>query len=343
MADRPNTYFSPSEYHRYLLANIKPSLHYSGDSFPQWRRRLRNQLWRLLGDFPKARVPLNPQLVWRKKHPLGSIEKLVFRSEPHCDVPVYFCIPKDAQKPFPTMICLQGHTSGMHNSIAADREDEQKEIEVEGDRDFAIGCMKRGIAALCIEQRSFGERSELKQKSRSELKCHDAVMHSLMLGKTLLGERVFDVDRGLDYLESRSDIDMGKVGVMGNSGGGTTSLFAGALLSRIRFALVSSYFCTFSDSLMAIKHCGDNYVPGLLKVAEMSDVAGLIAPKPLLIVHGKEDPIFPIKGTRKAFRETKRIYQAAGASDSVQLVVGNGGHRFFADLAWKRFIRNFAN
>ena len=31
-------------------------------------------------------------------------------------------------------------------------------------------------------------------------------MQALMLGRTLVGERVFDVDRGLDYLESRGDI-----------------------------------------------------------------------------------------------------------------------------------------
>ena len=52
----------------------------------------------------------------------------------------------------------------MHNSIAVQREDETKLLKVEGDRDFGLECMRRGIAALCIEQRSFGERREQKQE-----------------------------------------------------------------------------------------------------------------------------------------------------------------------------------
>jgi len=211
-------------------------------------------------------------------------------------------------------------------------------IEVEGDRDFAISCMKRGVAALCIEQRSFGERAEKLQKQVSPQGCHDATMQALLLGKTLIGERVFDVDRGIDYLTSRGDVDMRRIGVMGNSGGGTITLFSAALLPRVRYAMPSCYFCTFRDSIMSIYHCADNYIPGLLRYAEMADVMGLFAPRPVLVVAGEQDPIFPIHGTRKAFRRLKRIYRAAGAADRCHLVVGEGGHRFYADLAWPRML-----
>ena len=70
----------------------------------------------------------------------------------------------------------------------------------------------------------------------------------------------------------------------------------------------SCYFCTFRDSIMSIPHCADNYVPGLLKVAEMSDVAGLCAPKPLVVVAGEQDDLFPIQGVRKAFEDLREIY-----------------------------------
>lgn len=85
---------------------------------------------------------------------------------------------------------------------------------------------------------------------------------------------------------------------------------------------------------MAIYHCADNYVPGLLPVAEMADIMGLFAPPPLVLVAGREDPIFPIAATRRAFRALQRIYRAAGAPDRCRLVVGPEGHRFYADLAW---------
>ncbi len=299
-----------------------------------WQIKFRRKLRQLVGEIPKERCPLRPKQLWKRSHLLGTIEKIAFASEPYSDVLAYVCLPKSAEPPYTYMICLQGHTTGMHNSIAVEREDDGTPPVEEGDRDFGLECMRRGIAALCIEQRSFGERREQKQERVSTQGCHDATMHALMLGKTLIGERVFDVDRGIDYLATRGDADMKRIGVMGNSGGGTISLFSAALLPRIAFAMPSCYFCTFRDSIMSIYHCADNYIPGLLKYAEMADVMGLFAPKPVVIVAGKEDSIFPIRATRRAFKKLRKIYTACGAGSRCHLVVGDGGHRFYADDAW---------
>jgi dienelactone hydrolase len=327
-------FLSPSEHHAWLCSTIQPILHCAGSDVRAWQRRLRRKLRQLVGDTPSERVPLNVRQVWKRPHALGTIEKIVFASELHCDVPAYVCLPKDASPPYTFMICLQGHSTGMHVSIAVQRDDEALPFDVEGDRDFALGCMRRGIAALCIEQRSFGERREQRQKVVSPHGCHDAAMHALMLGRTLVGERVYDVDRGIDYLAQRGDADMRRIGVMGNSGGGTISLFSAALLPRIAFAMPSCYFCTFRHSVMSIYHCADNYIPGLLKYAEMSDLLGLFAPKPVVVVAGAEDDIFPIAGVRKAYQHLQQIYAACGAADRCHLVVGQGGHRFYADDAW---------
>ena len=327
-------HYSPTEYHRYAMDNTEQVLGFKGGDVKPWQRKLRRKLRELVGDMPGDRVLLNVRSLWRRGHSLGTIEKIVFTSEPCCDVPAYVCLPANAEPPYTFMVCVQGHSTGMHNSIAVQLDDESKPHKVEGDRDFALGCMARGVAALCIEQRSFGERKEAKQQQAAQ-GCHDATMHALMLGKTLMGERVYDVDRGIDYLATRGDVDMKRIGVMGNSGGGTISVFSSALLPRIAFAMPSCYFCTFRDSIMSIYHCMDNYVPGLLKFAEMADVMGLFAPKPVVIVAGKTDPIFPIAATRRAFRDLKRIYRASGAEDRCHLVVGGEGHRFYADQAWR--------
>jgi hypothetical protein len=85
---------------------------------------------------------------------------------------------------------------------------------------------------------------------------------------------------------------------------------------------------------MRIEHCADNYIPGILKVAETYELAGLVAPRRLLIVAGETDDIFPIDGVREAFEKAKAIFLAAGCEDNVRLVVGPEGHRFYADLAW---------
>ena len=342
MARQKDFHLSPSLHHRHLMDTMQQSMAFDGGDVKTWQRKLRRKLRQLVGDMPDERVPLNVQSLWKRDHPLGTIEKIVFTSEPGADVPAYVCLPADVAPPYPFFICLQGHSTGMHNSIAVDRDTNKEAIEVAGDRDFGLGCMQRGVAALCIEQRSFGERREQVQERISNHGCHDATMHALMLGRTLMGERVYDVDRGIDYLESRTDANMRRIGVMGNSGGGTISLFSAALLPRLRYAMPSCYFCTFEGSVMSIYHCADNYVPGLLKYAEMPDVLGLFAPRPVVCVAGKDDAIFPVDHVLKAFRHLKKIYTAAGAGDRCHLVVGQEGHRFYANDAWPKMLKEMA-
>ena len=334
---------SPSLYHRQLMDAMQPSMSFDGGDVEEWRARLRPKVSELVGLPDGDRIPLNPVSLWKRDHSQGTIEKLVFHSEPGSDIVGFLCLPANATPPYPFFICVQGHTTGAHHSIAVERDDNSIPMEIAGDRDFGLQCMERGIAALCIEQRSFGERRELVQEQVSTHGCHDAAMHALMLGRTLIGERVFDVDRGLDYLETRNDVDWSRIGIMGNSGGGTISLFSAALLPRIKFAMPSCYFCTFRDSLMSIYHCADNYVPGLLKYAEMADVMGLFAPRPVVLVCGAADPIFPVEATRRAFLNLQKIYRAADAADRCHLVVGQGGHRFYADDAWPVMLDELRN
>ena len=330
---------SPSLVHRPAGERTVQALRYAGEPVEAWQAGLRARLRGLLGYTGDQvdRCDLAVRSLWHREHPDGSIEKLVFRAESHADVPAYVCLPRDTAPPYTWFVCLQGHTSGMHHSIGLDY-DEAGPIEPDGDRDFGIGCMRRGIAALCIEQRSFGQRREFIQPQHLDYLCHQAAMNALLLGTTLLAERIFDVDRAIDYLLSRGDADATRIGVMGNSGGGTTALFAAALLPRLRAAMPSCCFSTFQASIQSMFHCVCNYVPGILPVAEMGDVAGLIAPRPLVIVSGSQDGIFPLAPARQEFAHAAAIYRAAGAADACRHVVGEGGHRFYADAAWPEML-----
>lgn len=332
-SDRPRPDLSPTVNHRHLVERLVPRLGYDGADASAWQQTLRGVLADLIGLTgmpPPGETTV--RIEWVREESLGTIEKIVFPSEPGADIVGYFCRPHGVPAPLSVVICLQGHTTGMHLSIARTF-DEAAPIDVDGDRDFALGAMRHGYAALCIEQRGFGLRREQQQVSPHS--CHDAAMHALMLGRTLLGERVYDVDRGIDYLAGRGDVDMARVGVLGNSGGGTVGMYAAALLDRIRFAVPSCSFSTFADSIMNVYHCADNYVPGLMLWAEAADVLGLFAPKPVVVVAGRQDPLFPIDGVTTAFASLGEIYAAAGAPDHCRLVVGDGGHRFYAKEAWQ--------
>jgi hypothetical protein len=116
---------------------------------------------------------------------------------------------------------------------------------------------------------------------------------------------------------------------MGISGGGTVTVFSTALEPRIRVALVSGYLNTFRDSIGSLAHCIDNYVPGILNWAEMHDVAGLIAPRPLFVESGEKDNIFPIAASIASFNEVKNIYSVFGVPRLVEQEVFPEEHLFW--------------
>jgi hypothetical protein len=116
---------------------------------------------------------------------------------------------------------------------------------------------------------------------------------------------------------------------MGISGGGTCTTFSAALEPRIKAAMISGYLNTFRDSIMSISHCIDNYVPGILSYAEMYDVAGLIAPRPLFVESGEKDNIFPIAASKASFERVKKVYAAFDAAALTEQETFDGPHRFW--------------
>jgi hypothetical protein len=116
-------------------------------------------------------------------------------------------------------------------------------------------------------------------------------------------------------------------------------VFATALEPRIKAALVSGYLNTFRHSILSLAHCIDNYVPGILNWAEMYDVAGLIAPRPLFVESGTKDDIFPIAASRDSFARVKKVYEALGAAGNIEQENFEGEH-FFHGVKGIPFIVN---
>lgn len=304
-----------------------------GNDFSVWQNNARKSLIEKLGISQKLaakRVPLSPKILWQRKVKNGIVTKIVLQSEKDYDLPIYLCLP-DGKGPFPVWICVQGHGTGMHASISVKWQDETTFKYDNGDRDFAIQCLEKGYAAVCVEQRAFGEKSCMANHKPG---CSRLASHAFMFGETLIGNRVFDVDRAIDFIYSRNDLRKDQIGIVGNSGGGTTAIYSGAILDRLTHVMPSSCFSTYKDSILAIPHCQCNYFSGMLHWGEMGDLAGLCAPKYLVIVNGKDDDIFPIEPAKSEFRRTQLIYQSAGVPERCKMVIGNAGHRFYKADAW---------
>ena len=133
-------------------------------------------------------------------------------------------------------------------------------------------------------------------------------------------------------------VDMNRVAIMGHSGGGAAAYYSAALEPRIKAIIASCSVCSFEKSIAVISHCVCNHIPNMLRFFETGDIAGLIAPKPMVIAAGMVDPIFPIDGVRDAYALAQKWYEENDAKDALRLVVGDGGHSFYTDIAWDAFM-----
>jgi hypothetical protein len=296
-----------------------------------WQKTLHARVTELLGGFPSERTPLRPVVLESRRFPAYRREKVVFESRPGVSVLAYVLVPTSASAPVATMICVPGHGRGVDDIVGIDERGIDRTERVGYQYDFAVQVVEAGMAAVAIEPMGFGCRRDPinAQRGLAQKGCEPLAGGALMLGQTLIGWRVWDIVRTLDYIETRSELDSRRTGCMGISGGGTATLFATALEPRIRVAMISGYLNTFRDSVGSLAHCVDNYVPGILNWAEMYDVAGLIAPRPLFVESGEKDNIFPIQASVESFNRVREIYAVFGAADRIEQEVFPGEHSFW--------------
>jgi hypothetical protein len=249
--------------------------------------------------------------------------------------------PKYNGQPLPVMICLQGHTSGAHISWGEARLP-MDATRITNGGDFAIQAVRHGHVAICIEQNGFGERREQAVRHRWDHPCIDACNRALLLGRTVLGDRVTDVMTVIDWLQSHpADLpatSVNQIRAMGNSAGSETALFTMALDGRIEAAIASGCVGAWRKTSGTRKTCPDTVIPGILRWFEYSDILALCAPRPLLVLSGADDHIYPYRLAAECVEEARPAYQDLNASRHLQAIRGPFGHRFYPDIAWPAFL-----
>jgi dienelactone hydrolase len=335
--------FAPEKVHQRAIAAATRMLRFDTEAYPpEWISATRRTFKQLLGAMAAPCEP-NIKIVAERKGqtPRGTrfreIEFL-FTSEPGADVPCWLLIPVESLVgPRPLMICLQGHGAGVHISLRRGVTEKDAQEIAEGG-DYAIQAVDEGFAALAYEQRLFGLRKDRRHPDRPA-NCNHATMTALLLGRTIAGQRVMDVTRAIDALTTMAipEIDPSRIGIMGHSTGGLISFYAAALEPRIGAVMASCSLCTYAASIAGVDHCPDNYLPGILQYFEMADLCGLIAPRPLLVINGKADPLFPFAGVEAFIRDATEIYLWLQCADKLAFTPHDGGHLFPAAPAWKEF------
>jgi dienelactone hydrolase len=326
--------FDPVAYTRERYAAAPRQLRFTAATRAEaesWQQALRAKVTELIGGLPSERQRPRPVTLETRTFRGYTREKIVFDTRAGVSMLVYLLVPANATLPAPVMICIPGHGRGVDDIVGIDERGNDRTDKSGYQHDFAIQVVEAGMAALAIEPIGFGCRRDPinARQGLSRKACDPAAGGALLVGETMVAWRVWDVMRALDYIATRPELDAGRSGCMGISGGGTITVFATALDPRIRVALVSGYLNTFRDSIGSLAHCIDNYVPGVLNWAEMHDIAGLIAPRPLFVESGEKDNIFPIEASIESVNEVRKIYSVFGAPELIEHEVFPDEHLFW--------------
>lgn len=322
-----------------LFATTSPRLAFRAHSlaeFTRWQDELRTRLRQLLGLACRDPVPVAAQTMATVDRGSYVEEKISLVVGEQVQIPLYLLLPK-RKPPFRAILAFHGHDPGVQFILGNYPDEETAAINRRDDNNYAQALAEAGYLVCAVEQRGFGERlTRQTGDERFPRSCRHLAFTYMLQGRSLLGERCWDGMCAISYLQTRPEIRPDGLGCTGHSGGGTTTLFLAALDPRITVVVVSGYFCSFQASILAMRHCECNYVPGILELAEMGDVAALIAPRPLSIVHGRHDPIFPVPATIEQFETVRRAYALHGRNEACTLAIHPGGHAYHhaSSQAW---------
>lgn len=265
--------------------------------------------------------------------------RITFESECGSVVPCYLLIPNTGKEKYPVVITLQGHTSGAHNSIAEPYIEHQVEY-AKGRGAFGVQAVREGYIALVIEQRGMGERRAMNLHNRrvsfepENASCYWEATTALMLGRTLIGERCWDISRAIDLLAEFPQCDTDKIVITGHSGGGTAAYYAACYDERIKICVPSCAFCTYEESILRFAHCSCNYIPNIYRWFDMQDLACLIAPRRLAIIAGTYDTGFLVEGVTRGYKTVESIFESAGCKENCRLEITQEGHWWCVDTVW---------
>lgn len=306
----------------------------SKDEFETWKIALRNKFREISGMSRMETCELLPQILEKTKMEGYTREKIIIQTEPDVWMPVYVLIPESPGGK--CVIAAHGHASGGKYCVAGCYDIPAVKEQVEKlNYAYGVDFVKRGFIVFCPDARGFGERREwtlqnATGKEALDSTCNQLNRMAICLGLSLGGMWAWDLERLVDYIETRSDCDMNRLGCVGLSGGGYQTLMLTALDDRIKCAVSSGYFYGIRDALLKLSNnCDCNYIPNLWRILDMGDLGALIAPRPLLIETGTEDDLNGERGIANVSEQldiTRAAYRLFDAEDMLEWFVFEGGH-----------------
>lgn len=305
-----------------------------------WRRLFLDELVGRLGAVPEP-VPLSTEIDTSTDCGTYVRHHLYYDTEPYSTAAAWLLIPKvaTAERPAAGILCCHGHGAhGKDALVGVDAAGEPAEDPRYGL--LANRLAEAGYVVLAPDWRGFGERRDTREwvrQTRDPCNVHD--LAARYFGFTGLGLQIHDGRRSIDLLAELPEVDAGRLGVTGLSFGGTMTTYLAALDERLRCAVICCYLSTLGDALERANFCGAQAMPGLGIMADIPDVAGLIAPRPLLVEIGEADACFTVDDAQAAYDHASRIYAAAGVPERCALDRFPGEHEVHGTVMFDWFAR----
>ncbi len=280
-----------------------------------WQQEVRAKLFqamkidRLVAE--QARIALEPQTASTADRDKYTEREIEIQSTPTRTIRVLVTVPKQPRLPCPAVVCIHGH--GGNRRVVH----EERKVY----KGFAAELAARGYVTIAAD---VGQHQVYEE------------------GRTLMGERLWDLMRCVDYLRSMPEVDPNRIGCAGLSLGGEMAMWLGAMDTRIA-ATVSSGFLTRMDQ-MERNHCMCWKFDGLRELVDFADIYAMTAPRPLLCQNGEKEPPsqFPPSIARPAMEEIRLAYSDMGRPGNVQLHVHQGAHEIDLPSLLDFFERHLA-
>lgn len=282
------------------------------------QRAVRARLLESIGGFPEA-APLNTRVTGRVERDGYSIEKILFESQPGFFVTAHLFLP-DAAKfggKRAAVVVPCGHSDNGKMSVSYQR--------------AGLQAARAGMVAMVVDPIDQGERwQNRKSPEVFNWRGHNAVgRRAELVGWSVVRFRLWDCMRAIDVLSERQEVDRGRIGVMGHSGGGTMASWVMCMDDRVKCAAPSGYLSTIR-SVCEARGPQDEEQNAFGQLAYGFNHLGHIvlrAPVPVLHVASHGD-FFPILGVLETSRKAVDVYRRIGADGSYGLADTTGPHHW---------------
>jgi dienelactone hydrolase len=289
------------------------------EQIEEYQKNLREKFIEAIGGLPE-RTELNPRVTGVVLRDGYRVEKVIFESRPKHYVSSLLFLPADEKysPPYPGVLVPCGHS-----------------FNGKGNESYqAMGALLalNGMAALVFDPVDQGERGQILSEWPKlwGTRAHTMLgVGSILLGRGTASFEIWDGMRGIDYLQSRAEIDSTRIGCTGNSGGGTQTAYLMALDERVIAAAPSCYITSFERLLdtIGVQDAEQNIFGQLAFGMDHADYLMMRAPTPILICAATRD-FFDIGGTWESFRYAKRLYSRMGFAERTDLLENDAEHNY---------------